>query len=429
MSPAGWSHTVGEHPDMVEVYEDLARKGIVYLRWRVKTGTDVRRYRRRSLGFSLVDAKGRRIKAQEDRAKQAATAKYRELIGVVAEQQQKRALTIIDGMRLAFDEHRGRWPKVTAHRKEIERAVLQACSIWGADRSWASLKKQDFRELWRRTLKQQRAAKNSGHRATEIVIARVLTLAAWLAEEDEIPMMSWIAWKHWRDEVREDVGEVEIFRPRFTIDELRALLRTAKDVDPRWNLLLQLGAGLRLGQVVRAKRSQLDRLKGRLDMSKVGRKHKKGAVRFLTKGQLADFDEAVGPDGYLFALEQQYLANGTDYQLWPEGRLPRREDGRVYTEARHAARGIMTKDTLQDFFLANEVLAGITHQDGRGWTGLRRITVDEGKNAKISRDALKELGGWADTQMADRIYSDDELEAPREEARDLLAKVRGEVTE
>jgi hypothetical protein len=429
MMPTGWSFTVGTHPDLVEVYEDLARKGVVYLRWRVTTGTDARKYTRRSLGFTLRNAKGKVERALEARAREAAQLRYRELMGVVAVHEQKRALTIIDGMRLAFDPLRGRWVHDTQHRKEIERAVLQACSVWGADRAWATIKKQDFRELWRRTLKQQRAAKHSGHRATEIVIARLLTLAAWLREEDEIPPVAWLPWKHWKEEVREDVGDVEVFRPRFTLDEMRALLRTARHVDPRWDLLLQLGAGLRLGQVVRAQRSWLDRLKGQLNLRRAGRKHKKGAVRMLTAGQLAAFDDAVGPDGYLFALEQQYLSAGVDYPLWPDGALPRRHDGRVYTTARHATRGCTNGRTLQTFFVANEVLAGIVHQEGRGWTGLRRVTVDQGKEAKISREALKELGGWADTQMADRIYTDEELQAPRDEARELLAKIRGEVAE
>jgi hypothetical protein len=31
--------------------------------------------------------------------------------------------------------------------------------------------------------------------------------------------------------------------------------------------------------------------------------------------------------------------------------------------------------------------------------------------------------------MADRIYTDEELQAPRDEARELLAKIRGEVAE
>ena len=48
------------------------------------------------------------------------------------------------------------------------------------------------------------------------------------------------------------------------------------------------------------------------------------------------------------------------------------------------------------------------------------------KEGKISREALKELGGWATSQMADEIYADEEAQNAREEARDAFAKIRGE---
>jgi len=329
-------------------------------------------------------------------------------------------------MALAFDAERGRWAKVTQHQKEIRRALKQACSVWGADRAWITLTKADFRELWRKTLKKHRAAGESGHRVTELTVLRVLTLAGWLREEDAIPPVSWLPWQKWRDEVREDIGEITIQRPRFTLEEMRALLRTCRDVDPRWELLLELGAGLRLGQVRRTYRSWLQLDTGRLDLRKTGRKSKRGTVRLLTEGQLQAFQKATAPGGYLAALEALHVEQGTDYPLFVGGRLPRRANGQVYTQTKHASRAPIDQRALHEFFQANEILAGITHQAERGWTGLRRITVDQGKEGKISREALKELGGWATSQMADEIYADEEAQGPREEARDAFAKIRGE---
>jgi len=44
----------------------------------------------------------------------------------------------------------------------------------------------------------------------------------------------------------------------------------------------------------------------------------------------------------------------------------------------------------------------------------------------ISREALKEHGGWADTQIPDRIYADQEAEFARDEARAVREQIRGE---
>jgi hypothetical protein len=45
--------------------------------------------------------------------------------------------------------------------------------------------------------------------------------------------------------------------------------------------------------------------------------------------------------------------------------------------------------------------------------GVRRTFVDAGKALKISREGLTALGGWADPQMADRIYADEEQRCTR----------------
>ncbi|MFA6165356.1 MAG: hypothetical protein WC700_01985 [Gemmatimonadaceae bacterium] len=435
MMPTGWTHVVGEHPDQVEVYEDLARKGVVYVRWRIENAAGERVYTSRSLGFAVRDARGRLITEKVNDAKDRAKARYRQLLGAADTPARTRALTLGSGITMAFHPERGRWAKSGQHQKDMRRALNQAASVWGVERTFVSLKKADFRELWRKTLKKYRAQGDSGHRVTEIVVLRVLTLAGWLREEGEIPPVAWLPWKHWRDEVREDVGEVTIHRPRFTLEEMRALLRTCRDVDPRWELLLELGSGLRLGQVRRAYRSWLT-IHGpdvpaadMLDLKRATRKGKKGAVRLLTRGQRAAFTKATARGGYLETLEAQYQALGIDYPVFPGGALPRDGRGRLYANAKHASRAPIDARTLQEFFQANEFLAGITHEEGRGWTGLRRITVDQGKMGKISREALKELGGWATTQMPDAIYADEEATPFREEARDVVARIRGETEE
>ena len=46
--------------------------------------------------------------------------------------------------------------------------------------------------------------------------------------------------------------------------------------------------------------------------------------------------------------------------------------------------------------------------------------------AGISREGLQQHGGWADTQMPDRIYADQQAGYAQDEARDIRAIIRGE---
>jgi hypothetical protein len=68
----------------------------------------------------------------------------------------------------------------------------------------------------------------------------------------------------------------------------------------------------------------------------------------------------------------------------------------------------------------------VTHIFGRGAYGIRRVAVDAAVERGISQDALKEHGGWTDTQMPERIYREQERLKAKAEARDVRASIRGE---
>jgi hypothetical protein len=78
------------------------------------------------------------------------------------------------------------------------------------------------------------------------------------------------------------------------------------------------------------------------------------------------------------------------------------------TVERHAAAKPMDRRTIVSLFAEAERAAGVAHVKGRGAYGLRRVAVDEAKLRKISRDAMREHGGWADNQMPDTVYADQE---------------------
>jgi hypothetical protein len=93
---------------------------------------------------------------------------------------------------------------------------------------------------------------------------------------------------------------------------------------------------------------------------------------------------------------------------------------------RHLKAGPIRGETARQWLREAEKKAGITHLDGRGLYGMRRAAVDFAKAAKISREGLQAHGGWASTEIPDRIYADQEMGYAREEARDVRAKFRGE---
>jgi integrase len=200
-------------------------------------------------------------------------------------------------------------------------------------------------------------------------------------------------------------------------------LQHAPAVDARWGLLLTLGPEYRLGQVVRCRRSDYDAVAGTLRIQGSGKK--RGTLVQLTKGQLRALDEALGSWLWNLSLAR---AEGrvADFPLFPGGRVPMR-DGVPSLRGVHATRPHMgASHTLRVWLRETEKRAGVEHVPGRWWYGLRRIAVDAAKEAGISREGLQQHGGWSDTQVADRIYAEQDQAWAGKEAADIRAKIRGE---
>jgi integrase len=145
---------------------------------------------------------------------------------------------------------------------------------------------------------------------------------------------------------------------------------------------------------------------------------KKGVVSELTAGQWAAWLRAVGPGGYLEALEREM----PDYPLFPQGRLVRGQA----VPAKHGSRPPLDRTAVRKWFAEAEELAEIPHVAGRGPYGLRRIAVDAAKDLHISREGLKALGGWSSSEVPDNIYADQEALQARSEAARVRAQMRGE---
>lgn len=428
MTSAAWEYSVGLLPHRVVAYEDTARRGVLYLRWRVAGD-----WKRKSLGFAFVrDAKGRIPKAQQERAQRDADAQYARLLsGGLVPAAPTAALTIKAGWALATDPERGKWIEDTMHRREMDRAIRRAKSVWGTDTTWNAIDRGEVRRLWRAELKRVKATGRPGVRSAEIIVARVMALATWLRDEGKIASTACLSWKAMKEDMAKDFKAYTPKRLRYSLQEYRAILTAAPSVDPRFGLLLQLGAEYRLGQVVRCHRSALS--VGDTGTLRIAGSGKKGGTTVvLTDAQTAAaYDELTV--GYLAGLESAYQTKQIDdYPLFPGVRLPK-HDGVPYTRIDHATRPSMgANHQLRTWLRATEAKARvddqpIPHITGRGWYGLRRIAVDAAKESGISREGLGASGGWANTQVPDAIYAEQEMAWAAKEAADIRAKIRGEI--
>lgn len=350
--------------------------------------------------------------------------------------------TIGEAFTLITDPDSGKYPHKGSFQTEIARAIRFACECWGADTPFAAIEKGDWTKLLRRRLDALLAKGARGVRATEITISRLITVVTWLRDEGHVPEGAARWPKAWKAEIARQwkgttgsVRDPEPHRPRYTLEESQRILRAA-DFDPRLVLLLWLGMELRLGQVARARRSDLDLTTGGDDYGTLavhGAGKKGGTVVALTLGQRAAIDRAFGPDGYLAEKEAQRIAAVIDdYPLFPAG----------YTKGRVAfLRGDDSTVTLGDAvdwsrhvesswlrksFRTAEERAGVPHVYGRLAYGVRRLGVDVGDAAGLSPSGLQALGGWTDIAIPERVYKERGNKAGRREARGVRATLRGE---
>lgn len=422
-----WEASVGFLPHKVTVYEEPTRKGTLYLRWR-QGGN----WKRKSLQRPLRTPRGKIDPEVQKWALQQAEKKYAELVsGVPLEERAPTSpVSVAQGLDRITDPGTGKYPVDTAHRREVERELKRAIKHFGAHTAWESIKRRDIRGFWRWRIRELRADKHTGLRGAEITVARFLAVAAWLRDEELIPPGACQLPRSWKEEFRKDWMELTDSRglptpnrPRHTLEEMRKIMAKAGEVDPRLELALTLGAELRLGQVIRAHRSDLDLEHETFTVHSRG--HKSGEVIKLTEGQMKVVSYHL-TEGYLRKIEGQLA----DYPLFPAGEvhgwIVKGERGIPYTDKKNAEKGSMTRATLDDWFHAAERLAEVPVIKGRAAYGLRRQSVDTAKALKISREGLQRLGGWSDTQMPDQIYADEKADYARDEARDARAKIRGE---
>jgi integrase len=421
-----WEDSVGFLPHRVSVSENPARNMTLYLWWRADGN-----WKKKSLRRTLRTPRGKIDPEVQKWAREQAEAHYAKLIaGLPIDERGKptSSLTIAQGLVRITDVATGKYPTDSPHRREVEREMKRAIAQWGADTPWEAIKRRDLTKLWRWRILELHAEKHDGYRGAEITISRVIAVAAWLRDEELIPPGACTLPKKWKEAFRKDWLELtesrslpEPKRPRHSLAEMRSIMAEAGKVDPRLELALTLGAELRLGQVIRGRRTDLDFEHATFTI--FGKGHKRGEVVKLTAGQLALVTHHL-TTGYLRELEKE----AADYPLFPAGQLAggRKMEDPHATLERHLNAEAINRSVLDDWFHEAEALAKVPLVKGRGAYGLKRQSVDAAKAAGISREGLQRLGGWTTTQVPDSIYANQTADYAREEARDVKAKIRGE---
>lgn len=415
----GWTEDVREHGIRVVAEERLDRKGRIYLRWR-EDGN----WRALATEITVRDKSGKLVKAREERARKAAREHAAKLAGgQTVSGKAKRPITITQGHRLVIDEDKGKYPGDTMHRREVIRELDRVVAILG-DRPWNSLRPGDIRHVYRARVKVLQAAGHVGRRGAEVTVSRLLAVAEWLRSEGHIDAGACHPPKDWQKELGAEVTDEPPHRPRHTLEEVRAILRVAPSIDPRFGLLMHLSVGLRAGQVRRVTRRHLDLAQRTLRVPGKGKKG--GALVALLKEDLALVQAAL--DGYLAPLEALYAANAiADYPLFPKGQLTggRTDPRTARCRPDQAELGPVSETAVRKWFDEAEERAGVAHVEGRGLYGIKRRSVDKAKSDKVSRDVLASLGGWSSTEMADRVYADQDALDIAMEAAEARAAIRG----
>jgi integrase len=404
---ARWKQTVGDRGHRVTVSERADRGGRLVLTWYVQG-----KPKTEHLDYAVRGRSGKVDPLLARRATEDAQLKAQQLQGGGG------GLTLGETEALVFHPVKGLYPAITSqHHREVQRALRFAVTVWGSEREWASIRKADLRALWRARIRELHTAGDVGVRGAEIVVARVLTVARWLQDEERIPIEACQPGRSWKRELVKDWKQItgekhdpEPARPRHRPEDIGKLIEAAKQVDPRFYLMLQLGAELRLGQVRELMRSHV-RIPADGEMHFVipSSGQKRGGLVYLTPEMREALHEALERDGYLYEQEQAHRAGKlSDYALFHgrDGEQP------------------VSRTQVRNWFREAEKIAGLKHVRGRGPYGLRRAGVDGVKALGGDRDALMQFGGWTDTQMPDRVYASAEQEAAAKRARDLRAKVR-----
>ena len=311
--------------------------------------------------------------------------------------------TLEQAFESLLDSRVGKWLGETAARSEAVTKAADVVVALGPRTLLANLHTADYRTLWRalaaryatremRTLyvgRRRDAARSAGHtrgkreirwggrRHCEQCVLLLRACLLWSADHGQLAHVPSLP-RNWQEELAadwerttgEEPAERDVAGPAYSPAEASLIYAEGADHDPRIQLAIELALELRLGQVIRTTRCDLDLNLGAHGRLRIrGRGRKKGATIFLdaTMRQLIDRLMSVG---YLQPLEAARRDGRIrDYPLFPGGRI-----GYGFDPKRNLRP--LTKSGARTLFLAVEKAAGVQHVRGRAWYGFRRLAAD-----------------------------------------------------
>jgi hypothetical protein len=413
--------TIGSKPNTVTVFERADKGNSLWMRW---WNSQEGRYDKRSLKFSVRDARGRLDPSLMQKAHDVALDQYRVLVGVVVPVAEKEAplLTVAAGLDLATTIGSGMWAVETDRTRQFRSYVKRVLAMLPLGITWTELVSSHYEQMWRKSAAAAAAAGTNGGRETAKNLVHLMNQCAiWLASNRHIPARC-APPKGWQDRLEEEWDKVtkvryEVARPRHTPAEMGRILGALPKADPRIALAVELAAEARLGQSLRSMRSQLDLTVGDHGALRVhGDGGKLGVYIYLTDDMRGAVVKALS--GYLSDLEVAFQAGGTDYPLFTAGRL-------VAGKAKAGTTKCLGDGAANDLFHDLERLAGVTVVPGRAWYGLRRIASDLAQDVTSDGRALRAITGHNSDKTRDLYQQKERPEVLRKaaETRDALRQI------
>jgi hypothetical protein len=412
-APGNWQHQV----DDLTAYERKDRGLAIYTRVRNPDGRGYRE--KQQLCDPIRDAAGKidpRLEA--------------EAIRMAVERQALRAsgiddvrtgpLTLERAFRRMLHDTEGRYAGATYRKYDVERYSKTILAILGAGLMCEAIRHAHYRKLWRALAHEHAKSGKYGPSAADKICGVLRTLISWLHEEElleagtGLPAASWkqTMKKEWTEITDEPVNPPR--KPRYARSEQEKLWFALPLGDPRHEIGCQIGAEKRLGQVRRSRRSDVlpyggHRI-GRVRLHGKGRKStgqppiltmeaRHVLTRAMTRGVLADL-EAAYQRGEI-----------SDYYLIPGGRLhtvKTRKGSRLRARVENANRP-WGRTGMRRAWLRLEAIAGVPHERGRDWYGLRRISTDLAEDVEKDDRVLNDTSGHEDSATRRKYQEDGRL--------------------
>lgn len=424
---------MGEPPHQLTAYERADRGYAIYGRvW------DGSRYtEKRALHPGIRDEDDRIDPELEIAAQEQAIERQRTVAAGLGEADLDTPggpLTLTQGFNRVLHPKTGKYASLDSEwRADVERHTRVIQNALGETLMWSQIRHAHYRKLWRYMAREHAKDGSFGARMAEVIVGTLQSAARWLQGEgwiepgDALPAPTWkeIMIREWEDITGSPVKPPK--KLRFTAPESAALWDALPAADPRLELAVEIGAELRLGQVARTRRSDVEPYGGfRFGLVRVhGRGKKRGETVVLTRAQRHVLTRAI-LWGHLANLEEAYQRGEIDdYYLITGGYLHQGRDhrdrpvqrARVENAASHWTRSAMRKawKTLQE-------LAGVEDVKGRNWYGMRRRQADEADALEVRPGVKNRLGGWTKTSTRE-----DYLETGRTEDAEDAAGARRQI--